>query len=132
MSKDYKRRIADLCAERVKLDSENSRLLKTVAKLSDERDRFKRERDELIDDIACVREQRKYYADENIKLVKMTALVMDERDELKRKLDEVVELFVSHINYKSSVAHSPKYIDMRHKLNKILESEKENGYERTN
>ncbi|MGV3043366.1 hypothetical protein ACEE08_10680, partial [Staphylococcus rostri] len=126
LSKDYKRQIAELCAERVKLNSENSRLLQTAARLSDERDQYKRERDELIDDLATVREQRKHYADENIKLVKMAALVMDERDELKRKLDEVEDLFVGHINYKLSVSHNYWYIKLRHKLDKIIHSEKEN------
>ncbi|MGV3043367.1 hypothetical protein ACEE08_10685, partial [Staphylococcus rostri] len=106
LSKDYKRQIAELCAERVKLNSENSRLLKTVAKLSDERNQYKRERDELINDIAVVR---------------------DQRDEYKDKLDEVVDLFVGHINYKLSVSHNQWYINLRHKLDRILHSEKENG-----
>lgn len=106
LSKDHKRRIAELCAERVRLNSENSRLLKSVAKLSDERNQYKQERDELIDDIAVVREQR---------------------NELKRKLDEVEDLFVGHINYKLSVTHNHWYINLRHKLHRILHGEKENG-----
>ncbi|PNZ24540.1 hypothetical protein CD122_10930 [Staphylococcus rostri] len=76
-----------------------------MARLSDERDKYKRERDELIDDIARVRMQR---------------------DELKRKLDEVEDLFVGHINYKLSVSHNYWYIKLRHKLDKIIHSEKEN------
>lgn len=106
MTEEYKRQIAELCSER---------------------DQYKRERDELIDDLATVREQRKHYADENIKLVKMAALVMDERDGLKRKLDEVEDLFVGHIKYKLSVTHNHWYINLRHKLHKIIHGEKENG-----
>lgn len=105
LTEEYKRQVAELCAENVRLDSENSRLLKTVAKLNNERDQYKRERDELIDDLARLREQR---------------------DTTQNKLDEVEDLFVGHIKYKLSVSHNHHYIKLRHKLHRILHNEKEN------
>ncbi|WP_323744123.1 hypothetical protein [Staphylococcus chromogenes] len=66
----------------------------------DERDAYKSERDSLIEDITRLRAERDMY---------------------KRKLDDVVELFTRHINYKLSVSHNTWYINLRHKLDEVLD-----------
>ncbi|WP_274316327.1 hypothetical protein [Staphylococcus hyicus] len=71
----------------------------TYTQMKKERDAYKSERDTLIADI-----------------VKLRA----ERDMYKRKLDDVVELFTGHIDYKLSVTHNVWYINLRHKLDEVL------------
>lgn len=66
---------------------------------------YKAERDSLIEDIARLRK---------------------EKADLQDKLDKVVDLFVRHINYKLAVSHNQWYINLRHKLDEILYSKKEN------
>ncbi|PTH38730.1 hypothetical protein [Staphylococcus agnetis] len=68
-------------------------------KLIQECDSYKSERDSLIADIAKLRAERDMY---------------------KHKLDDVVELFTRHINYKLSVTHNVWYINLRHKLDEVL------------
>lgn len=72
---------------------------------------YKKQRNELIEDIARLRK---------------------EKADLQDKLDKVVDLFIRHINYKLAVSHNQWYINLRHKLDEILYSKKENEDERTN
>lgn len=75
--------------------------MNTLINLGERIIQLEKERDTLIEDITRLRA---------------------ERDEYKRKLDDVVELFTRHINYKLSVSHNTRYINLRHKLDEVLKN----------
>lgn len=72
-----------------------------------EASKFVKQRDELIEDLARVREERD----------KLKA----ERDNYKDKLDEVIDLFNTHLAYKKAWSNNPYYDKLQNKLNRILE-----------
>ncbi|UXR79040.1 hypothetical protein [Staphylococcus sp. IVB6227] len=103
---------------------------------------YKRQRDELIEDIARVREERfelskklDKYCNVSLGIEGQLVDVSKERDELimsnhkaiqdnaklQHKLDDVVDLFNTHLYHKKAWSDNPYYDKLQNELNKILD-----------
>ncbi|MCE5093408.1 hypothetical protein KJB52_10825 [Staphylococcus chromogenes] len=113
----------DAVKERDAYKSERDTLIEDITRLRVERDELSKKLDEYCNVSLNIEGQLVEISKERDELILSNARLIDDNARLKRKLDDVVDLFTRHINYKLSVSHNTWYINLRHRLDEVLQND---------